>query len=155
MGLTPHQFTPRQLQYAVAIAETRNFRRAASRCHVSQPSLSAQIGQLESTLGIRLFERDRRQVLLTAAGQELVEHARRVLFEMTDLSETAVRLGDPLHGRLRIGVLPTISPYFLPSAVPTLRRRFPQLALQWIEEKTETLVPLVQAGSLDAAVLAL
>ena len=125
MSLAPHPFTLRQLQYAVAVADARSFRRAAERCHVSQPSLSAQIAQLEGALGVRLFERDRRRVLLTPAGEELVERARRVLLEADDLLDAARRLGDPLAGTLRIGVIPTVSPYLLPSVTPALARRAP------------------------------
>jgi LysR family hydrogen peroxide-inducible transcriptional activator len=155
MRLAPHAFTLRQLQYAVAIAETRNFHRAAALCHVSQPSLSAQVAELEAALRVRLFERDRRQVLLTAAGRELVDRARRILLETGDLTEAAARFGDPLAGSLRVGIIPTISPYLLPEVVPVLRRRFPRLSLQWVEERTATLVTMVQSGGLDAAVLAL
>jgi LysR family transcriptional regulator, hydrogen peroxide-inducible genes activator len=155
MRLTPPPVTLRQLQYAVAVAETRNFHRAAALCHVSQPSLSAQVAELEGALGVRLFERDRKQVLVTAAGRALVDRAHRVLLEMADLTEVATRFGDPLSGPLRFGIIPTISPYLLPEVVPVLRRRFPRLSLQWVEEKTATLVALVQAGSLDAAVVAL
>jgi len=155
MQLAPHAFTLRQLQYAVAVAEHANFRRAAGQCHVSQPSLSAQVAELERALGVRLFERNRKQVMLTAAGREVVDRARRLLVEVADLAAAAARFGDPLQGSLRFGVIPTISPYLLPEVVPTLRRRFPKLTLQWVEEKTSTLVGLVQAGSLDAAVLAL
>ena len=155
MKLSPHAFTIRQLQYAVAVADAANFRRAAAQCHVSQPSLSAQVAELESALGVRLFERDRKQVMLTAAGREVVERARRLLVEMADLAEGAARFADPLRGSLRFGVIPTISPYLLPEVVPALRRRFPKLTLHWVEEKTATLVSLVQAGSLDAALLAL
>jgi LysR family hydrogen peroxide-inducible transcriptional activator len=150
-----HAFTLRQLQYAVAVAETRNFRRAAALCHVSQPSLSAQVAELEAALGIRFFERNRKQVLLTTAGRELVDRARRVLLETADLTDAAARFGDPLTGSLRFGIIPTISPYLLPEVVPILRRRFPRLSLQWVEERTATLVTMVQTGSLDAAVLAM
>ena len=90
----------RQLQYAVAVADARSFRRAAEQCGVSQPSLSAQLAQLEGALGVRLFERDRRRVLLTAAGEELIERARRVLVDADDLVDAARRLGDPLAGTL-------------------------------------------------------
>src|SRR5262245_57034486 len=119
--LAPHPFSLRQLQYAVAVADSLSFRKAAERCHVSQPSLSAQLAQLEDALGVRLFERDRRGVLATAAGQELVERARRALVAADDLVAAARRAGDPLAGTLRIGVIPTISPYLLPAATPALR----------------------------------
>lgn len=155
MRLAPHAVTLRQLQYAVAVAETRNFHRAAVLCHVSQPSLSAQVAALEAALKVRLFERDRTQVLLTAAGRELVDRARRILLETADLTDAATRFGDPLSGSLRFGIIPTIAPYLLPEVVPVLCRRFPRLSVQWVEEKTAALVQLVREGSLDAAVLAL
>jgi len=153
--LAPHPFSTRQLQYAVAVADARSFRRAAGLCGVSQPSLSAQLGLLEDALGARLFERDRRRVLLTAAGEELVARARRVLVETDDLLNAARQLGDPLAGVLRLGVIPTISPYLLPEIVPALRREHARLTVRWVEDKTETLVRALNAGELDAAVLAL
>src|ERR1700741_5361579 len=106
--LAPLPFTLRQLQYVVAVADALSFRRAAERCHVSQPSLSAQLAQLEDALGGRLFERDRRRVLLTAAGRVLIERMRRVLMESDDRVEAAQRAGDPLAGTMRVGVIPTI-----------------------------------------------
>jgi LysR family hydrogen peroxide-inducible transcriptional activator len=155
MNLSPHPFTLRQLQYAVAVANSLSFNKAADQCHVSQPSLSAQIAELEQVLGVKLFERDRRQVLVTAAGRELVERARSVLRENEYLAETARRCCDPLTGTLRIGVIPTISPYLLPHLTPALRKNYPRLTLQWIEEKTHILVRELNHGAIDAAVLAL
>src|SRR5262252_1954871 len=114
MQPSPHPFSLRQLQYLVAVAEALSFRRAAERCHVSQPSLSAQVGEAERALGVKVFERDRRRVLLTAAGREVVERARRLLVDADDLAEAARRGSDPLAGTLRIGVIPTVSPYLLP-----------------------------------------
>jgi LysR family hydrogen peroxide-inducible transcriptional activator len=104
---------------------------------------------------VRLFERDRRRVLLTAAGRELVVRARRVLREADDLVEAATRAGDPLSGRLAIGVIPTISPYLLPAVAPALRKAYPRLSLVWREEKTAALLRGVREGVLDAALLAL
>lgn len=155
MDLAPHPFSLRQLQYAVAVADTLSFRRAAERCRVSQPSLSAQLAQLEQALGVSLFERDRRRVLPTAAGQELVARARRILVETDDLTEAARRLGDPFSGTLRIGVIPTISPYLLPAVAPKLRAKFRRLSLHWVEDKTESLVQALESGALDGALLAL
>src|SRR4029077_8739735 len=102
LSAAPQPFSLRQLQYAVAVAEALSFRKAAERCHVSQPSLSAQLAHLELVLGVRLFERDRRRVLTTAAGNEIIERARRVLIEADDLLEAATRARDPLAGTLRI-----------------------------------------------------
>ena len=155
MKLAPHPFTLRQLQYAVAIADSLSFRKAAERCHVSQPSLSAQLAQLEELLGVRLFERDRRRVLVTAAAREILERARIILRESDDLIEIAQRSSDPLAGTLRIGVIPTISPYLLPSLTARVRSTFAGLTLLWLEDKTEVLVRSLDAGSLDAALLAL
>src|SRR5262245_39512460 len=155
MDCIPHSFTLRQLQYAVAVAETLSFGGAAHACHVSQPSLSAQIALLEGVLGTRLFERDRRRVLVTAAGRELIERARVVLKEADDLRMLARRTADPLSGTLRIGVIPTISPYLLPRVRTALRKAYPQLTVMWLEDKTEELVRRLEAGRLDAAIMAL
>src|SRR4051812_25037553 len=155
INFAPHPFTLRQLQYAVAVADALSFRRAAERCHVSQPSLSAQLAQMEEAIGVRLFERNRRRVLVTSAGKELLERARRMLVEGDDLLSAARRAGDPLAGTLRIGVIPTISPYLLPSATPALRAAYPRLTTLWVEDKTGVLVRDLETGSLDAALLAL
>lgn len=155
MPLAPHPFTLRQLQYAVAVAELLSFRKAAERCFVSQPSLSAQLQQLEDSLGVRLFERNQRRVLLTTAGKDLLERARRVLRESDDLLAAAKRAGDPLTGLLRIGVIPTVSPYLLPSVTIALRATYTRLTTVWVEDKTATLLRGLDQGSLDAALLAL
>jgi LysR family transcriptional regulator, hydrogen peroxide-inducible genes activator len=155
MNTRTHAFTLRQLQYACAVAEHLSFRRAAEVCHVAQPSLSAQIAELEAALGVQLFERDRRRVLVTARGQALIERARQLLLQADDLSEGAKRLADPFSGTLRIGVIPTIAPYFVPSATAGVRTAFPKLTVAWIEEKTDDLLAQMFAGDLDGAVLAL
>jgi LysR family hydrogen peroxide-inducible transcriptional activator len=145
----------RQLQYVVAVAETLGFRRAAERCAVSQPTLSAQIQQLEAVLGVKLFERDRSGVLLTSAGAEVVVRARRVLVETEDLLAVATRARDPFTGTFRIGVIPTVAPYFLPEVTQILARKYPHLRLVFREEKTETAVRDLWAGRLDAGLVAL
>ncbi|MES1165318.1 MAG: LysR family transcriptional regulator, partial [Verrucomicrobiota bacterium] len=151
----PHSYTLRQLQYAVAIAEQLSFGRAAGLCGVSQPAMSAQVAQLEGALGVRLFERGRGPVLLTTAGKGIIDRARRVLVEADDLAAAGRALGDPLSGALRIGVIPTISPYLLPATAPKLRARFPRLTISWHEDRTAALVSALRAGDLDAALLAL
>ncbi len=150
-----YNFTLRQLQYAIAVAEMMSFRRAAERCNVSQPSLSAQVAEMEAALSVSLFERDRRGVLITAAGRELIARARRVLVEADDLAEAANRFIDPLAGTLRIGVIPTVGPYLLPHVVPALRNTYPRLKLIWIEDKTDALIRALKRGDLAAALLAL
>ena len=155
MKLEPHPLSLRQLQYLVAVGASLSFRKAAERCHVSQPSLSAQIAQLEEALGVHVFERDRRRVLVTAAGQELIGRAKLILREADDLVETARRSSDPFAGRLRLGVIPTISPYLLPRLTPALRTAYPRLTAMWTEDKTDVLVRGLAAGEIDAALLAL
>ena len=149
-----HPFSLRQLQYAVAVADTGGFRLAAERCHVSQPALSAQVALLESMLGVRLFERDRRGVLPTDAGADLVARARRVLTAADELAVAALQLGDPLAGTLRLGVIPTIAPYLLPEGAPAVRARCPRLSLVWSEEHTATLLVALREGRLDGALIA-
>ena len=133
-------FSVRQLQYVVAVADLGGFRKAAEACGVAQPSLSAQVAQVEAVLGVQVFERSSRGVRLTAAGAPLVDRARQVLVAMHDLREAARLQGDPLRGTLRIGVIPTVCPYLLPEVSPAVRRALPNLQIQWSEDKTRTLI---------------
>jgi LysR family hydrogen peroxide-inducible transcriptional activator len=144
----------RQLQYIVAIAEKGSFRRAAEACHVAQPSLSAQVAVAERALGVQVFERTGRRVRISPGGATLVAQARRVLMAAGDLSELARQLGDPFRGTLRLGVIPTICPYLLPELAPALAREYPDLAVDWREERTAGLVEQVREGAIDAAILA-
>jgi LysR family hydrogen peroxide-inducible transcriptional activator len=155
MRHTPHPVSLRQLQYLVAVGETRSFHRAAELCRVSQPSLSAQVAEAENVLGVRVFERDRRRVLVTGAGAEVLRRAREILIAADDLMDGVARWGDPLGGKLRIGVIPTVAPYLLPRVAPRLRRAFPRLQIHWTEERTATLVKLLAAGELEAMLVAL
>jgi LysR family hydrogen peroxide-inducible transcriptional activator len=143
------------LQYLVAIADARSFRAAAEACHVSQPSLSAQVAQAEAALGVRLFDRDRRRVVLTRAGELLLPRLRATLLAADDVVAAAKTLEDPLQGTLRFGVIPTIAPYLLPAITPALRARFPRLTVLWREDRTAALALGIEAGQLDAALVAL
>jgi LysR family hydrogen peroxide-inducible transcriptional activator len=155
MNFNPHAFSLRQLQYIVAVADLLSFNRAADECHVSQPSLSLQIAELERALAIKIFERDPHRVALTAAGRDFVESARAVLRAADTLRDTARRCIDPLSGTLRIGVIPTISPYWLPELTAALHKAYPHLTVIWLEDKTHILVHALQSGAIDAALLAL
>jgi LysR family transcriptional regulator, hydrogen peroxide-inducible genes activator len=145
----------RQLQYIVAVADLGGFRKASDACHVSQPSLSAQVAEVERALGVQLFERDRRRVRLTAAGTLVVEQARQVLLAMHDLADIARHHANPLGGTVRLGVIPTVCPYLLPDVAPALAHALPDLSIVWSEDKTEELVKAVKEGTLDGAILAL
>lgn len=145
----------RALQYLLALADVRHFSRAAERCHVSQPTLSTQIRKLEEELEVQLVERHPRQVMLTPVGEEIVGRARTLLSEMEAIRAIARRSRDPHSGTVRIGIFPTLAPYFLPHVIPRIRQTFPRLTLRLYEEKTEEVIHMLGEGRLDAGVLAL
>jgi LysR family transcriptional regulator, hydrogen peroxide-inducible genes activator len=145
----------RQLQYVVAVADTLGFHKAATRCHVSQPTLSAQLQQIESVLGVKLFDRDRRRVVVTSVGADVVARARRVLVEVDDLIAAAARAREPFTGTLRVGVIPTIASYLLPEVMPAIQARYPKLSLVFREEKTADIVRELGEGTLDVGLVAL
>jgi LysR family hydrogen peroxide-inducible transcriptional activator len=147
--------TLRDLEYLVALAETRHFGRAAERCHVSQPTLSAQLRKLEDSLGVALVERRPRRVALTAAGVAVVERARRMLRDAEDIQALARSSQDPLAGQLRVGFIPTLGPYLLPRIAPRIARALPKLQLMLYEYQTAPLVERTVGGELDLAILAL
>ena len=145
----------RDLQYLVALADTGHFGEAAARCHVSQPTLSAQIRKLEEYLGVQLFERQPRRAILTDAGHAVLERARQVTQGAEDIRELARASRDPLGGKLRVGLIPTIAPYLLPRVSVRLRRQLPGLQLMLYEYQTAGLLEKLRAGELDLAILAL
>jgi LysR family hydrogen peroxide-inducible transcriptional activator len=147
--------TTRQLETLVAIADHGSFRRAATSLEISQPALSAHVQSVERLLGIQVFERDRRSVLVTPAGEEVVARARDALAAVDAVADAARRRGRPLVGPLRFGVIPTIAPYWLPALLPTVRSTYPQLELILREDQTHRLVAQLAAGQIDIAFLAL
>lgn len=144
--------TLRQMQYLIAVADTGKFGDAARAVNVSQPSLSAQIAEMEASLGVQLIERSRRGAMLTGAGEELVRRARKILREVEDLKAVARFGRRELTGRLRLGVLPTIGPYLLPLATRDLHTRFPDLRLSVREERTVDLDEHLQKGEFDTII---
>ena len=147
--------TLRQLQYLKLLAEHGSFSRAADAAHVTQPTLSAGIAELEKIIGAPVVDRARSGVILTAAGQEAATRAVEILTRSEDLVQAAQGAGKPLSGRFRLGVIPTIAPFLLPRALPALRSRFPKLKLYLREDLTGKLVASLKAGALDAALIAL
>jgi len=145
----------RDLEYLVALAETRHFGRAAERCHVSQPTLSAQLRKLETFLGVALVERRPRRIALTAAGEAVVDRARRMLQDADDIRGLARASQDPLSGPLKVGLIPTLGPYLLPRVAPKIAKALPKLSLLLHEYQTAPLVERTLAGELDLAILAL
>lgn len=147
--------TLRQLQYLKLLAEHGSFGRAAEAGHVTQPTLSAGIQELEKVLGSPVVDRARTGVILTAVGSTALARANTILNEAEELVQAAKHAGQPLTGRFRLGVIPTVAPFLLPKALPMLRQRFPALRLFLREDLTHRLVALLKTGQLDAALIAL
>lgn len=145
----------RDLRYFLAVAELEHFGKAADQCCVSQPTLSAQIKKLEEELGVLLFERTNRRVMVTEVGAQMVQVARRVLHEVETIHDIAKSSHDPLSGKFRLGAFPTLATYIFPDLVSTVKKKMPSLRLILIEEKTATLVEQLRRGEIDAALLAL
>ncbi len=144
----------RDLEYVVNLAELRHFGRAAQACSVSQPTLSAQVRKLEEFLGLEIFERNARQVLVTQRGAAVVEQARRILAEGRRLEEVVQAGGEPLSGAFRLGVLDTLGPYLVPLLLHPLRARVPRLRLLIQEGRGAALLAALERGDADAVLLA-
>ncbi len=145
----------RDLTYLVAVAELKHFGKAAERCYVSQPTLSGQIKKLEEELGVTLFERTNRRVMLTSIGEEIVATAKRLLHEAETIQEIGKLAQDPLGGTFRLGAFPTLSTYLFPELVIKIKKSLPNLRLILVEEKTERLIEQLKSGKIEAALLAL
>lgn len=144
----------RDLQYFVAVAELRHFRKAAEKCFVSQPTLSGQVRKLEEELGLPLFERQPNGARLTAAGENLLPIARAVLDQADRLAQSARALKDPRTGPMHLGVIPTLAPYLMPALVPFTHRLHPKLELFLSELRTPDLLQALADGKVEAALLA-
>jgi LysR family hydrogen peroxide-inducible transcriptional activator len=153
--MTVHQPTLKQLQYLVALREHGHFGKAADACFVTQSTLSAGLRELETLLGITLVERTRRIVRFTALGEKVADKAVRVIREADELAELARAEGKPLHGELRLGVIPTIAPFLLPAMLPRLRKEWPDLKLYLREETSQAACEALHRGQLDCVLLAL
>ncbi len=147
--------TLRQLRYFEALAQHGHFGRAALACAISQPALSMQIKELEEELGTELFERGARQVRLTSLGEEFAQRVRDILSAVDDLEDLVRAAGNRLAGRLRIGVIPTIAPYLLPTIIGNLTRQNAGLDIHVRETLTQKLLQDLAEGRLDTAIVAL
>ena len=143
----------RDLEYLDAIEIHKHFGKAADACHVSQPTLSAQIKKLEEQLGLTLIERHPRNVMLTSAGIALTEQARKVLKSAKEFEAAAKNLADPLAGDLHIGLIPTLAPYLLPHIMPALTKAMPNVQLYLYEKQTKVLLKDLDNGDIDILIL--
>ena len=145
----------RDLRYFVALADTKHFGKAAERSYVSQPTLSAQIKKLENYLGVQLIERQPRRVTLTESGAKILPLARRILQESDEIISLARNEHDPLSGKLKLALIPTIGPYLLPLITRKLRKQLPQLKLMLYEYQTQGLLEKLRSGEIEIGILAL
>jgi LysR family transcriptional regulator, hydrogen peroxide-inducible genes activator len=146
--------TLRDLEYLVAVADRRHFGKAAAACHVSQPALSAQIRKIEDFLGVQLFERSNRRVVITPIGEQVARQARVVLEEAGKIAMLAQETSQPLSGALRLGAIATLGPYLMPHLLAPLRKKFPKLELLMKEGLTDELIEDLRDGTLDAVLAA-
>ena len=153
--MSVHFPTLKQLQYLVSLRRHGHFGKAADACFVTQSTLSAGLRELEALLGVTLVERTRRLVRFTALGEKIADKAIRVLREAEELAELARAEGQPLHGELRMGVIPTIAPFLLPAMLPRLRSEWPDLKLYLREETSNAACEALHRGQLDCVLLAL
>jgi len=141
--------TIQQLRYLVSLSETRHFRRAADACHVTQPTLSAQLKELERKLGVTLVERSRSKLIITPTGEAVVGIARRILRDLDEIRAVSASGRATLESTIRIGVVPTLGSYFLPLIVPDLHARYPRLGLYMREGLSQMLLRRIEDGGLD------
>ena len=147
--------TLNELRFIVAVAQERNFRRAAEKAFISQPALSLAIQKLEQELGVMIFERGKREVTVTPVGYSIVEQAQRVLEEAERIREIAAQGNDQLIGTVRIGIIYSVGPYLLPDLIPALKKVAPQMPLEMEENITANLGSLLRNGKLDVIIIAL
>jgi LysR family hydrogen peroxide-inducible transcriptional activator len=153
--MTTHLPTLKQLQYLVALEDHGHFGKAAESCFVTQSTLSAGLRELESLIGVTLVERTRRVVRFTPLGGRIADKARRILREAEELGDMVRAAGKPLSGELRMGVIPTIAPFLLPSILPRIRSEWPDLKLYLREETSQSACDSLHRGQADCVLLAL
>lgn len=144
----------RTLEYIIAVYETKSFITASERCYVSQPALSMQIKKFEEYTNLQVFERGTKQVLITKAGQKIVNQAYKILDEVSNLDRIAEINQDGSKIKVSIGAFPTLCPYLMPEILPLIKDQFPDISISLVEEKTDILVDMLEQGKLDFAFLA-
>lgn len=145
----------KQITYALAVEQERHFKRAADSCNVSQSALSTAISEMENQLGVMIFERDNKKVLVTPLGQQILAKARDIKLQVDDLHNLSAAQQEPLSYPMTVGVIPTVGPFLLPRALPEIAKAFPKLSLKIVEATSSELVESVRSGAIDTAILAL
>lgn len=147
--------TLRQLEFALAVAKHRHFKRAAEECNISQSALSLGIAELEKQLDTQIFERNNKQVLITPIGEELLARSQQIFSDISDLVTRAHSHQTPLAYPMTVGIIPTVAPYLLPKVLPELKAQYPDFELSVVEKQTERLIDQVRYGHIDTAIIAL
>ncbi|MEL1224948.1 MAG: LysR substrate-binding domain-containing protein, partial [Candidatus Neomarinimicrobiota bacterium] len=147
--------TLKQIDYALSVAKNLHFKKAADECFISPSTLSNAITELETQLGVKIFERNNKKVIVTSLGKEILAKAQKIKLEVQNIHELAQHNITGLCSSLSIGIIPTISPYFLPLVLPKLQKKFSDLRLQIEEGQSQILINRVKEGDLDMAILAL
>lgn len=145
----------RQLRYALAVERTLHFKKASEMCNISVSALSTALTEIEKQLGLQIFERNNKKVLVTPVGKEVLNRARKIMLQVEDLEHLADSQKDPLSFPITVGVIPTIAPFLLPEIFPKLNKKYPNAQITIIEEQSDVLVDLVKRGEIDTAILAL
>lgn len=145
----------KQLIYALSVEETLHFKKASEKCHISQSALSTALNELEKQLGLQIFERDNKKVLITPIGHQVLKQARSILTQVEHLQNFSETHKAPFSYPLTIGMIPTIAPYILPKILPVLNQRYPNAQVNIVESQSHNLVDGVRHGDLDVAILAL
>ncbi len=145
----------KQMSYALAVEKTLHFKKAAELCNVSQSALSTAITELEKQLGILIFERNNKKVLVTTEGALFLTKAKNIKLEVDELYQLATMGSEVLSTRMKLGVIPTIGPYLLPKVLPEIRKQYPDFKLEIVEEQSHVLTDMVRNGDLDTAILAM
>ena len=145
----------KQINYALRVGKTLHFKKAADECFISASTLSNAINEMEKQLGFKIFERDNRRVIVTKQGEDFLEKAVAISLEVEDIKKISQLYAEPLSHKISIGMIPTISPFLIPTVLPRLNKDYPKLELQLVEAKSNELVNQIQNGELDMGILAL
>ncbi len=150
-----YMLTLKQIKYALAVEKNLHFKKAADECFISPSTLSNAITELESYLGVKIFERNNKKVILTSIGKEILVKAKKIKLEINSINEIAQHSSGFLGSSVSLGIIPTISPYFLPLILPKVRKKFSNLKFKIEEGQSQILLDKVNEGDLDMAILAL
>ena len=145
----------KQINYAIAVAETLHFKKAAEQCFVSPSTLSNAITEMENQLGLKIFERDNKKVIVTNLGKSIIEKAKNIKNEIENISKLSELNSEPFSNSISLGIIPTIGPFLLPILLPRIKKDYPNLNLNIIEAQTDVLLKKISSGEIEMAIMAL